>query len=198
MRPGGLAAVCNDVIINARRRIVELGSAVSTVLLVRLLTRRRPPGDWGLAAIEHDTRWVQRVTDEQEREGIGDHVMVLHAPLVPHGLAQEDLLWYDEAVLAAGSTPRWEVTSSTCWSWTAHLRMHRGMDGLARDPALPVLQHRLEPGATVVLADVEQPGEQEVVRRWERELGLSFRRLLEQAGVAVTTISGPISARRQS
>ena len=197
MRPGGLAAVCNDVIINARRRIVELGSGVSTVLLARLLTRQRPRGGWRLAAVEHDAGWVQRVTDELDREGIGDHVAVLHAPLVPHALAEADLLWYDEAAMAAG-------LDAALGGELIDLLVVDGPPayaagyGLARYPALPVLQHRLAPGATVVLDDVERPGEQEVVRRWESETDLSFQRLPEQAGVAVATTTGPISPRRQS
>jgi hypothetical protein len=44
----------------------------------------------------------------------------------------------------------------------------------------------LVPGATVVLDDVERPGEQEVVRRWEDEFGLTFRRVAD-AGVAIVT-----------
>ena len=69
--------------------------------------------------------------------------------------------------------------------------------GLARYPALPALHDRLAPGATVVLDDVERPGEQEVLRRWERETGLDFHRRAELAGVAVARISGddPFSGR---
>jgi hypothetical protein len=54
MRPAGLAAVCNDIVLNGRRRVVELGSGVSTVLFARLLTQRPPPGGFRMAAVEHD------------------------------------------------------------------------------------------------------------------------------------------------
>ena len=59
--------------------------------------------------------------------------------------------------------------------------------GLARHRALPALRDRLVPGATVVLDDIERPGEQEVLRRWEDEFGLVFRRDIE-AGVAIATV----------
>ena len=39
MRPAGLVAVCNDIVLNDRRRIVELGSGISTVLFARLLAQ---------------------------------------------------------------------------------------------------------------------------------------------------------------
>jgi Methyltransferase domain len=187
MRPDGLEAVCTDVIVNGRRRLVELGSGVSTVLLARLLTRQRPPSGWRLASVEHDASWAQRVTDQLKREHIGRHVTVIHAPLVPHPLAAAGLLWYDEAIVAAG-------LDAVLGDDLADLLVVDGPPayaeghGLARYPALPVLQHRLAPGATVVLDDIDRPGEQEVVRRWERATGLSFQRLPDPAGVAVATI----------
>jgi hypothetical protein len=52
--------------------------------------------------VEHDASWAQRVTDQLDREHIGRHVSVVHAPLVPHPFAAADLLWYDEAALATG------------------------------------------------------------------------------------------------
>ncbi len=188
MRADGLVEVCNDVIVNERRRVVELGSGMSTVLLARLLTQRRPRGGWRLASVEHDASWVQRVTDQLDRENIGRHVSVIHAPLVPHHLAAADLLWYDDFAVAAGLdvTLRGDLVDLLVVDGPpAYATGH----GLARYPALPVVQHRLAPGATVVLDDIDRPGEQEVIRRWERKFGLSFERLPEPAGVAIATIS---------
>jgi predicted O-methyltransferase YrrM len=187
MRPDGLVAVCDDVIVNGRRRIVELGSGVSTVLLARLLTRRRPGGGWRLAAVEHDASWARRVTEQLDRENIGRHVTVVHAPLIPHRLAASNLLWYDEAAVAAGldAMLRGDLVDLLVVDGPpAYAPGH----GLARYPALPVLQHRLAPGATVVLDDIDRPGEQEVARRWERSTRLSFQRLPAPAGVAIATI----------
>ena len=59
---------------------------------------------------------------------------------------------------------------------------------------------RLGPGATVVLDDAERPGEQEVLRRWERETGLHFDRRAEATGVAVARLAGedPVTGPRHS
>jgi hypothetical protein len=67
---------------------------------------------------------------------------------------------------------------------------------LARYPALPVLGDRLASGATVVLDDAERPGEQEVLRRWERETGLDFDRRAGRAGVAVARTGGAVTGPR--
>ena len=188
MRPGSLVAVCNDVIVNGRRRVVELGSGVSTVLLARLLTRLCPRGGWRIAAVEHDASWAQRVTDQLDRETIGRHVSVIHAPLVPHPLAAADLLWYDDAAMAAGLDVMLRGDLVDLLVVDGPPAYVTGQ-GLARFPALPVFQHRLAPGATVVLDDIDRPGEQEVVRRWERSTSLVFERLSHPAGVAIATIS---------
>jgi hypothetical protein len=188
MRPVGLVAVCNDIVLNGRRRVVELGSGVSTVLLTRLLTQRCGPGGFRMAVVEHDPGWAQWVTDQLDRERIGHDVVVIHAPLLPHALAERGVHWYDPAAVAAGldTALRGDLLDLLLVDGPpAYATGH----GLARYPALPVLRERLAPGATVILDDVERPGEQEVLRRWERENGLEFHRRAEHAGVAVARIS---------
>ncbi len=197
MRPAGLVAVCNDVVLNGRRRVVELGSGVSTILLARLLTQRRPLGGFRLAAVEHDAGWAQWVTDQLDREGTGKNVVVVHAPLLPHALAEGALAWYDETVVAAGLEVALQgdlIDLLVVDGPPAYAAGH----GLARYPALPVLHHRLAPGATVILDDVERPGEREVLRRWERETGLDFDRRAVDAGVALARIGsdGPRNPRQ--
>ena len=197
MRPAGIVAVCNDVVFNGRRRVVELGSGVSTILLARLLTQRRPLGGFRMAAVEHDAHWAQWVTDQLDREDIGHDVVVVHAPLLPHALAERGLQWYDDAVVAAGLDVALQgdlIDLLLVDGPPAYAVGH----GLARYPALPVLHDRLALGATVVLDDVERPGEQAILRRWERETGLDFDRRAEDAGVAVAWISGdPIRGPQQ-
>jgi hypothetical protein len=199
MRPAGLVTVCNDIVLNGRRRVVELGSGVSTVLLARLLCQRWPRGGFRMAAVEHDACWARWVTGQLDREGIGSGVVVVHAPLAPHPRAEPGLGWYDEAALAErldavlGGDP---IDLLLVDGPPAYAAGH----GLARYPALPVLGNRLAAGATVILDDTERPGEQEVLRRWERESGLEFERWAEQAGVAVARCgeAGQVTGPRHS
>jgi hypothetical protein len=102
MRPAGLVTVCNDIVPNGRRRVVELGSGISTVLLARLLCQRWPLGGFRIAAVEHDTRWALWVTEQLDREGIGSDVVVVHAPPAPHPRAEPGLSWYDDAAVIVG------------------------------------------------------------------------------------------------
>jgi hypothetical protein len=196
MRPAGLVAVFNDIVLKRRRRVLELGSGVSTILLVRLLSQLDLPGGFRLVAVEHDAGWARWVADQLDREGIGDNAVVVHAPLVPHVVAEPGVLWYDDAVVAAGldAVLRGDLIDLLLVDGPP---AYATGQGLARYPALPVLRDRLGPGATVVLDDVERAGEQEVLRRWEDESGLDFHRRAEDAGIAVAwTGDGPLTGPR--
>jgi hypothetical protein len=188
MRPAGLATVCNDIVLTVRRRVVELGSGVSTVMLARLLHQRPPRGGFRVAVVEHDVRWAEWVTEQLDREGIGSGVSVVHAPLVPHPRAEPGLSWYDEPALIDGVRTALQGDPIDLLLVDGPPAYGAGM-GLARYPALPVLLDRLAAGATVVLDDAERAGEQEVLRRWEHETGLVFDRRADQAGVAVARMA---------
>ncbi len=187
MRPGGLVAVCNDVVLHGRRAVVELGGGTSTVLLARLLRQRWPAGGARHIVVEHDLTWASWLTEQLAREGLDDRVSLVHAPLTPHPLAVAGLDWYDEDRLQAG-------LDEALAGEAVDLLVVDGPPAdtaarvLARFPALPALSSRLAPGATVVLDDVERPGETEVLRRWESELPVRFERREKAAGIALGTV----------
>src|SRR3954471_15653391 len=55
MRPSGLIAVLNDIVINNRTSIVECGGGVSTFYIARLLKRR----GGHIFSIENDDAWAK-------------------------------------------------------------------------------------------------------------------------------------------
>jgi predicted O-methyltransferase YrrM len=193
MRVAGLVAVCNDVVLSNRRCLLELGSGTSTVVLARLLRERWPGGEQRQVAVEHDGAWADWVRDQLRREGLAERVTVLHVPLAPHRHGQAGLAWYDQDQLRAG-------LDAALDGGAVDLLVVDGPPAdtadkvLARYPALPALHGRLAPGATVVLDDVERPGEQEVLDRWEREFEIRFERRAAAAGVALGHLGGTDSA----
>ncbi len=193
LRVAGLVAVCNDVVLSGRRRVVELGSGTSTVLLARLLRQRWPAGGYRHVAVEHDAAWAGWVADQLDREGLADGTSVLHAELGAHPKAAAGLRWYDDAALRSG-------LDAGLAGDPVDLLVVDGPPAdtadtvLARWPALPVLADRLAAGATVVLDDVERPGEQEVLRRWTTAFGLSFVSRDSNAGVALARMAGRADA----
>lgn len=169
MRPSALVTICNEIVLGGRRRVVELGSGSSTVLLARLL---REQGDGAtLDAIEHHEGWATWVRARLAREGLDAVARVTTAPLRPHPLGRDGLPWYAREPLAAALAGE-----------PVELLLVDGppafepADALARYPALPALLPFLAPDALVVLDDVVRAGETEVLERWERETDFSFER----------------------
>ena len=159
MRPAGLVVVCNEIVYANRTAIVECGSGASTVLLARLLRER---GAGSLVAVEHDERWAVRVRELLRAEGLDDFATVLHAPLTgePPWYDQRTLEHVPDAVdlLVVDGPPAYEPDD-------AHRRL----------PALAFFEPRLVPGATVILDDVDRPGERDVLSRWEATTPWRFR-----------------------
>jgi hypothetical protein len=169
MRPSALVTICNEIVLGGRRRIVELGSGTSTLLLARLL---REQGDGAtLDAIEHHDGWAVWVRERLAREGLDSIARVTTAPLQPDRLGLGGLPWYAQEPLAAAldgapvelllvdGPPAFEPAAA-----------------LARYPALPALMPYLAPEAIVVLDDIVRDGEASVLERWERETPFRFER----------------------
>ena len=163
MTPAGLAAVCAEVAGRRRRRIVECGSGFSTLVLARLLHNR----GGRLVSLEHDPAWATRVRRDLAAAGHAQIAQVALAPLEPHPLARDDLRWYAQRALRA--LPR-----------RIDLLLVDGPPAfepeveLSRYPALPALAERLVPDATVVLDDIDRPGELRILEAWERDCDFRF------------------------
>lgn len=169
MRPAAMVAVCNEIVHGRRRTVVECGSGVSTVVLARLLRQLGSAGS--VTALEHDAGWAELVSGFLRREGLDGIASVVHAPLggEPPWYAAEavDTLPVAVDLLVVDGPP-------------AFAPGHGGRRG----PALPRLEDRLADGATIVVDDVQRPGEQAVVADWESSTSWRFV-TDEPAGIAV-------------
>ena len=81
-----------------RRRVVECGSGLSTIVIAR---RLRELGGGSVHSLEHDPAWAAEGRSRLAGEGLGDLAEVIEAPLAPHPAAAPGCLWYDRAALAA-------------------------------------------------------------------------------------------------
>ncbi|MGX7678963.1 class I SAM-dependent methyltransferase [Jatrophihabitans sp. DSM 45814] len=169
MRPSGLVLVCNEILFGRRSNIVECGSGVSTVVLARLL--RQLGGSATIVALEHDADWARLVTELLQRESLDGVAQVIHAPLTGQPL------WYDRTALVQ---IRDQIDLLVVDGPPAYAVGH----GLRRAPALSAFDPKLAPAATVVLDDVDRPGEREVLIEWESSTSWRFS-IDDSAGVAI-------------
>jgi hypothetical protein len=182
MRPAGLAAVLNDIVINCRQCIVECGGGISTFYMARLIRQRGMPAR--LLTVEHDRHWADLLMRELQAEQLTDIASVVHAPLVrvPFGWDGSDGrdVWYDPEVLEP-VVSRFRIDLLVVDGPPAYSRALRH----ARYPAVPYFRRFLSQDYTIILDDINRAGEQEIVRRWESVLGIRFSRRLIDGGIAI-------------
>ena len=163
MTASGFAAVCAEVASRDRPSVLECGSGFSTLKLAELTHEH----GGRLVSLEHDELWATRVRSNLAAAGLAETARVTLAPLQPHPLARDGLLWYAEHalrflprridLLLVDGPPAFEPEIA-----------------LSRYPALPALAGRLAPDAIVVLDDIDRRGELQVLEAWERECGYRF------------------------
>lgn len=176
LRPSGLAAICNEIVLSGRETVVECGSGPSTVVLARLL---RQLGRGHLSSFEHDPEWAGTIRSLVAAEGLDEWVSVTLAPLTTSPLSLDGARWYDPEAISAG-LPSAPVDLLVVDGPPAL----PGGDESARYPAVPFLRTALADDWTIVLDDVDRPAEEGIVTLWEEDLATAFERI-PQIGIAI-------------
>lgn len=166
MRPSGILTLVNDVVINRRRSIVELGPGLSTIYLARML---RSLGDGGhITSFDHDAGWLTVLQRQLALESLGEFVTLVHAPLKPGDWGMGPSDWYDTTVVREGTPQSIDLLVVDGPIASIHARR------FARLPGVPVLRDRLADSATVFLDDINRAGEKAIAARWSQLLEVSF------------------------
>lgn len=178
MRPSGVVAVLNEMFVNRRSFVVELGSGVSTFYIGRLL-RQRGGHIW---TVEHDERWADLLARELASEGLDDVVTVVHAPLVPVQSVwpDEEAAWYEQSALkemTAGQPIDLLVVDGPPAYQAGYEH--------SRYPAGPFFASTFADDYAIVLDDIDRRGEQDIMERWESELDVTFERRLANGRIGI-------------
>jgi len=151
LRPAAVASLVNEVDLNDRRTVLELGAGASTLLLGRKLAAC----GGRVVAAESDAGYAARLQRWAGAEALP--VTVVHAPLVPPaGRADgSGTPWYELAPVRAAlaGAPADVLVVDGPPGVTGPLA-RRPAAGLAADAAL------VAPGATILVDDVDRPDEQ--------------------------------------
>lgn len=164
VRPAALCAILNELIINNRKNIVEFGAGVSTLYMAAVLKRE----GGRIVSFEHSPEWSEIVRRLLARFGLGEVATVVQSPLAPCSAALDGCLWYDER-LVRDTLLEMQLDGLVVDGPPASSKAA----ALARFPALPIVSDRLGKSFFVYLDDILRVGEKEVLRRWQRMLGIS-------------------------
>lgn len=170
-----MAHLLNDIVINERKNILELGSGLSTIMMARLIDSNKLRTS--ITSVDHNADWILKVKEMLRHEGLGDKVKFIHAPLeTKKRYALRDYLWYDENILSAEFMKPFADTQ-------IRIRFDLVLvDGppaynedimYSRAFAFPFLRDHLKQSFTVMLDDVNRLGEKHALKQWEEILGPS-------------------------
>jgi predicted O-methyltransferase YrrM len=135
------------------RRIVELGSGVSTLVMAYAV---RQTGHGEILSLDHDPAYAAITRRNLAAHGMSDVARVQDAPLTVVDTSRGRRTWYDTSALG-------DLTDIDLLIVDGPPRKS-GPD--ARWPAFDLLYARLAPGAVVVLDDTARSDEQASVDSW--------------------------------
>lgn len=166
--PAEVLHICNDIVINKRRSIVEFGAGYSTLCAARVL--QITEAEARFFAVESDPDWLATMQNFLSRNGLDQVVTLVHAPVCPVEdaySAAPDGKWYDTAALteALKDAPPVDLIVAD--------GPFGSVSPLARYPALPFLKDRLAARYSVFLDDAARPDERDIALRWAEMLGVS-------------------------
>lgn len=179
--PQTAVQVCNELALNERRTVVELGAGVSTIVLAMWAESEQQPIH--VTSIDEDEAWIRLVRRAVERFNFAT-VEFVHAPLKPYaswsGMPRVTR-WFDLDVVDTVQGP---IDMLLVDGPTAHRPEWR----CDRWPALPQFADRLSGSCAVLLDDTLRPGESLVLRSW---LELFPRLASRPSGPATWLVRGP-------
>lgn len=164
IRPFDLYKIANDVVVNRRATLLEIGAGTSTMILARLM--RQTGGR--LISVEHDPDWAALIQEKLKSEGLESHANVAVCPLV--NINGGGGIWYDPGLVAAALEGR-SIDSLVIDGPPAY---QTGRER-AREPAYDLLKHYLSANVAVFLDDINRPGEREIVKEYTRIMGEDFK-----------------------
>jgi hypothetical protein len=176
LRPSAIQIALNDIFINRRQMVMELGSGLSTVFLAAMIVRH----GGRLTTVDHEPSWIEKVRSWLTPEERAVTTFV-HAPLVSREFNGETTTWYDSSALRAHLPAPQTVDLLLVDGPPAYERSNC----LNRGPALEILGPYLAMSATLLLDDINRSGERHIAGYWSKQLGIEYRDLTVEAGVAL-------------
>lgn len=160
-----LLQVVNDIIINQKKTVVEIGPGLSTIVLCRLKKLNNLP--FRFYAVESNAAWIDLIINLLKAEGLEEMVTLIHAPLedCPLGYAA-DYQWYSLSALDRHFSGEQKIDLVLVDGPPAY----QADIQFSRYPALPYFKNKLGPSFSFYLDDAARAGETEILKRWHKSV----------------------------
>lgn len=162
--------ICNDIIINKRTSIVELGGGFSTICIAKLIKINKIETQF--FCVENNEIWAKQLQTYLDQNELSQYVKIIVAPLseAPKSILKEpQKIWYDTSVL------------DKAFSDVSHIDLLI-VDGpygkstpFARFSAVPYFKNKLASQFSIFLDDTYREEELAIVKDWEKILSVSAK-----------------------
>jgi 16S rRNA G966 N2-methylase RsmD len=163
--PNEVLHVCNDIIINNRRNIIEFGSGFSTICIAQLLKINNI--ETKFYSIENNQDWANDLNKIIERMNLKNYVEIIVSQISPISkeYAKEGQeKWYDTSILS----------EALCHFNNVGLVLVDGPYGgstpFARYSAIPFLKNKLADNYAIFLDDSAREHEMKIAKDWKNLL----------------------------
>jgi hypothetical protein len=182
MRPEAVVHILNEIVVNNKRQVLELGMGVTTTCIAALI---KDGFDTQLLSVDHDIEWIKICQKQlQSRNLASPNHFLIHAPLVEDASMGYSTPWYDirpivsipdfkPDLLIIDGPPAWKKEIEN-----------------ARVPVFKALSQRLSDNATVFIDDFRRAGESILLDMFESDPEWDLIAKNEGANVAILRRTG--------
>lgn len=142
--------------------VLELGGGVSTLITGYFFSQIEYEGT--ITAIDHHDYFAEQSRKQIELHQMIDVATVIHAPLTDVKIRDESYHWYDPTAF--------DLLHEVDFLTVDGPPQQDNPNRMARYPALPILFHRLQAGAIILMDDTHREDETQIAQRWLDEFNL--------------------------
>jgi hypothetical protein len=160
--PKEVVHICNDLVINKRKSIIEFGSGFSTVCIAQLLKINNIKATF--FSVENDIEWAVELNNILHHLKLNEYVEIILAPIkdVPIQLAKDtQKKWYDTDIL------NMELREVTNFDLVIVDGPFGGITPFARYSAIPFLEKKIALSYSIFLDDTHRVDEKQIGEDWK-------------------------------
>lgn len=161
MVPSEILHICNDIVINKRNSIVELGSGMSTLSIAKII--KIYDLDVVFTCIDNNKEWLDIVEGQLKKFSLEKCVTLIHAPIteIKKDYAKPNQkLWYDTKVIDQVFNRHDEIDLLIVDG------PFGGLTPFCRYSAVPFFRVKLSANFAIFLDDTNRKDELEILNDW--------------------------------
>ncbi len=163
----GLMLLSNEIQTMKRKKIIEFGSGVSSIVMARTISKYAIGGN--IISIENDPYYYNMLNDFVHENQLQETIQLIYAPLCPCSYLT-NYKWYDKKILREFIDRHEKFDMAIIDgppAWNDKIK-------LSRYGAIPFIIDHLADHYSIFLDDSNRAGEKEIMEMWKERYKIDF------------------------